>query len=195
MIPEKILHEKGGILHKYLKHQVIFYEGNAAIMYYQIIEGSIKIISTHQNGKEFIQAIYNKGQSFGVPALLTGKPYPVTSLANEPVTLIALPREKFLEILKIYPKINLEFIKNLGLIIYNYSLIAKAIVEKNPEFKILTILNIEKSRNEAEIPDKINLTRQQIADMTGLRVETVIRVIKRMEKKCILTIQKGKIYI
>jgi CRP-like cAMP-binding protein len=41
---------------------------------------------------------------------------------------------------------------------------------------------------------KIDLTRQQIADMTGLRVETVIRSMRELHDKGQLNIEKGKVY-
>jgi CRP-like cAMP-binding protein len=40
----------------------------------------------------------------------------------------------------------------------------------------------------------INFTRQQIGDLTGLRVETVIRTIKNLEKKGALKIINRKVY-
>jgi CRP-like cAMP-binding protein len=39
----------------------------------------------------------------------------------------------------------------------------------------------------------IPFTRQQLADMTGLRVETVIRAIKKMEKEGKLSLEGHKI--
>ncbi len=39
---------------------------------------------------------------------------------------------------------------------------------------------------------KIDLTRQQIANMTGLRVETVIRTIRSLHDTGQLTIERGK---
>jgi CRP-like cAMP-binding protein len=39
------------------------------------------------------------------------------------------------------------------------------------------------------------LTRQQVASMTGLRVETVIRVMKELEEQKMITIEKGKVYL
>jgi CRP-like cAMP-binding protein len=39
----------------------------------------------------------------------------------------------------------------------------------------------------------VPFTRQQLADMTGLRVETVVRSIKAMEHKGVLEIEDGKI--
>ena len=41
---------------------------------------------------------------------------------------------------------------------------------------------------------KIDLTRQQMGDLTGLRVETVIRTIKTLEKKGELKIVNRKVY-
>jgi len=38
------------------------------------------------------------------------------------------------------------------------------------------------------------LTRQQIADMTALRVETVIRIMRIMHDKEEIRIEKGKVY-
>ena len=49
-----------------------------------------------------------------------------------------------------------------------------------------------------EIKDKngylVDFTRQQIGDLTGLRVETVIRAIKSLEKKRMLKIINRKVY-
>jgi CRP-like cAMP-binding protein len=41
---------------------------------------------------------------------------------------------------------------------------------------------------------EVELTRQQIADLTGLRVETVIRSIKSLEKKGKLKIVSRKVW-
>ena len=45
-------------------------------------------------------------------------------------------------------------------------------------------------------PDEslVILTRQQITDLTGLRVETVIRVIRNLHMSGKLTIKHGKIF-
>jgi CRP-like cAMP-binding protein len=40
----------------------------------------------------------------------------------------------------------------------------------------------------------VQLTRQQIADITGLRVETVIRSIRQLYENGKLAIAKGKVY-
>ncbi|MCZ8214748.1 MAG: helix-turn-helix domain-containing protein, partial [Cyclobacteriaceae bacterium] len=52
-------------------------------------------------------------------------------------------------------------------------------------------------RNETVLNRDIELpfTRQQLADMSGMRVETAIRTIKRMEEQGKLCIREGKIHV
>jgi len=75
------------------------------------------------------------------------------------------------------------------------SMILTEISSHDPEHRILTILKYLKSKMNVEQPGKIVMpyTRQQLADMTSLRVETVIRTIKRMEKEAKLELQGHKI--
>lgn len=48
--------------------------------------------------------------------------------------------------------------------------------------------------NQEQFSFEVPLTRQQLASMTGLRVETVIRTIKKMEQQNIVKIINRKIY-
>lgn len=48
--------------------------------------------------------------------------------------------------------------------------------------------------NDAENSNMIPFTRRQLANLTGLRWETVIRTVKKMEKENVLKIKNGKIY-
>ena len=64
-----------------------------------------------------------------------------------------------------------------------------------PEHRILTLLNHFKDLADCPGLYEVNLTRQQISDLTGLRVETVIRAIKSLEKSKKLSIKERKVYI
>ena len=68
---------------------------------------------------------------------------------------------------------------------------------REPEHRVLKLIdygiayfNFKKDANGF----LINFTRQQIGDLTGLRVETVIRTIKALEKKGLLKIINRKVY-
>lgn len=73
---------------------------------------------------------------------------------------------------------------------------APDISSNDSEKRILTLLNYIKKQEDVKAKElQIDLTRQQIADMTGLRVETVIRTIKDMEAKEQIRIEKGKLFV
>ena len=69
------------------------------------------------------------------------------------------------------------------------------VTEENGKLKIggTTQYQLEKDRLWDAI--KVNLTRQQIANMTGLRVETVIRTIRHLNEIGSLDIVNGKVFI
>jgi len=75
-------------------------------------------------------------------------------------------------------------------------LIIKSFASHCPERRIATILNYLKEENKNFCPNcnLLKLTRQELADMTGLRVETVIRTMRTMHEKGELEIVKGKVY-
>ena len=64
-------------------------------------------------------------------------------------------------------------------------------IVKLSQYKYLKVFHAKTARNSFF---KVTHTKQQIADTLGLRVETVIRVIKNLEKKNELQIIKRKIF-
>lgn len=197
MISQGLLLNRGGIIRKYKKNQNIFFEGDMPKFYYKVIEGTIKMVSINESGREFIQGIFTNGQSFGEPVLLINKPYPATAVVTEEASIIKLPREEFLKILLEFPEINFQFSKILASRIYDKAMIAKAITLYTPEHRIVSFFKTLKEDNKAhtKFTHKVELSRQAIADMIGFRVETVIRAIKNLEKKNLIKIEKGKIYL
>ncbi|MFT3946347.1 MAG: helix-turn-helix domain-containing protein [Agriterribacter sp.] len=76
-------------------------------------------------------------------------------------------------------------------------ILVKELAHHDPEKSINTLLTYLKKnkKNVCTICNKVKLTRQQIANMTGLRVETVIRTMRHLHDKGELVIDKGKVYV
>lgn len=66
----------------------------------------------------------------------------------------------------------------------------------DPEVRLMGVLRYLKSFTENKTPHSFEVlfTRQELASLTGLRVETVIRTVKKMEEKNILQIKNRKIH-
>jgi len=194
MIPEHILFEFNAEKISLDKGQTLFYEGKRADFYYQVIKGEIKMHNLTENGKEFIQGIFKNGKSFGEPPLFANFSYPAAASATKPTTLIRLSKEQFILLLKKYPEIHLELTSELCNRLGYKSMMIKEVSIHSPEHRILTLLShLKKLSNTNNSLYIIELTRQQIAELTGLRVETVIRAIKKLEADKKLVIKNRKI--
>lgn len=196
IIDVDILLTWGATFHNLAKGHVLFREGDFANFYYQVVEGKIKMSNTNEEGKEFIQGIFEAGSSFGEPPLFDGAAYPASAIADEESTIIRLRKENFLQLLKDNFEIHFSFTQTLAKRLRFKSLISKEISSYGPLHRVSTLLKEYKKSHGIQSAElfKIDLTRQQIADMTGLRVETVIRSIRQMQENGELKIEKGKVY-
>jgi CRP/FNR family cyclic AMP-dependent transcriptional regulator len=181
----------------------IFSEGDVASHYFQIVEGSVKMVTVSPEGKEFIQGIFKSGDSFGEPPLFCDFPYPSSACAIGPCTVIKLAKEKFLKLLQENFQAHLLLNQVLCQRLRYKSMVLSEISSYDPEHRIMTILKHLKTEYSPPAPktlparssDKyiVPFTRQQLADMSGLRVETVIRTVKKMDREGKLKLAGRKI--
>ena len=197
MIASELLEKYGALKKSFDKNEIIFVEGSLPAHYYQIISGEVKMSNYNDDGREFIQGIFYKGQSFGEPPLFLNQNYPANAIAVDESVILLLSKSNFLKLLEENPAISLKVIENLAQRLYYKSVMAAEMSTQEPEHRVLKLIdhgiayfNFKKDANGY----LINFTRQQIGDLTGLRVETVIRTIKALEKKGLLKIINRKVY-
>jgi CRP-like cAMP-binding protein len=197
MISSELLEKYGALKKSFDKNEIIFKEGIFPSNYFKILSGEVKMSNYNDDGREFIQGIFYKEQSFGEPPLFLNQKYPANAIAVEDSKIILLPKANFMKLLEENPKISIKIIENLAQRLYYKSVMAAEISTQEPEHRVLklidhgiTYFNFKKDKNGF----LINFTRQQIGDLTGLRVETVIRAIKMLEKKGELKIINRKVY-
>lgn len=178
------------------KDDVLFHEGDTANFFYQVEEGAIKMVTYSLDGKEFIQGLFYQGDCFGEPPLFCDFPYPGSANAMMDSKILRIPKDRFFNLLKDHFEIHIQLDRILCERLKYKNMILSEISFYDPEHRIISLLNYLKSK--APVSDQrfqVPLTRQQLADMSGMRVETVIRTIKRMEESGKLQILDHKIYI
>lgn len=198
VFPSKTLEKYHAKLVTLRKDQVLFREGDKATDYCQVEEGSVKMFIVSQDGQEFIQGIFGAGESFGEPALIGNFPFPGGAAAIEPSKVWKLPGDYFFQMLKENFELHLKLDQILCQRLRYKSMVLSEISSYDPEHRLITLLKYFKSKNAQGNPNDtviIPYTRQQLADMSGLRVETVIRTIKKMEKEGKITLDGHKIRI
>ena len=190
-----LLFSWGAVAKKYKKNELIFEENETAHFYYQIIDGSVRMFNSNNEGKEFTQGLFCTGDGFGEPPLFIDETYPSNAIAIQDSTIIKLSKDKFLKIIDDYPSIQKYFLTLLAQKIHSKSNTTKEIINQRPEFRVLAFLNTFKKKSE-NTANRILIpyTRQEIANYTGLRVETVIRVFSKMNECNKVNIINHKIY-
>lgn len=197
MIDENLLTEFGAKTAVFDKGTIVFGQGDIPRYYCQIHSGAIKMNNFNDEGKEFVQGLFSRGDSFGEPPLFIDERYPANAVAIMSTTVFLLPKQRFMDLLMAHPDIHLGLTTNLAKRLYFKSIMASEISSQEPEHRVLKLIDYFKTKVH-HVPDgeayMVEITRQQIADLTGLRVETVIRSIKSLEKKGELSIVNRKVY-
>ncbi len=196
MIQNELLISLGANVKKYTPEEIIFKEGAFCNYYYQLIEGTVRWVSVNDEGKEFIQSIVNAGECFGEMPLFDELPFAATAISITNTSVWRLHKSSFLKLIHENAETHFKFSTLLSQRLRYKFLILKELVYNDPEHRISALLNHFKKTQCNICPDcsQLQLTRQQIADMTGLRVETVIRAMRNMHDKGEVQIKKGKVY-
>ena len=191
-INDQFIFDTQAEIKKYSKGCIIAKEGSKSLYFYYLINGELSVYNFTPEGKEFLQHKVKEKNFFGEPAVLLEKPFPGNvEVTSDFAEILKIKRENFLQYLKNNPDWCLEFTKSIAekSIIKSNSL--KNIVFLNPEDRIIKQFNDYKEGAEQKMV--IELTRKELSNMTGLRIETIIRTIKKMEKEGKLEIKNGKV--
>jgi CRP/FNR family cyclic AMP-dependent transcriptional regulator len=186
----------GAIYKKLGAEETIFREDRECHFYHQLVSGSVRWTNLKEDGGEFIQNMIEPGESFGEFPLFDGSHYAASAITNKESVVIRLHISTFQLMMKQSPEIHLEFLKIFAERMRFKFLLLKELSCSGPEHRISALFSYLKKSNKSICKEcnRLNLTRQQVANMTGLRVETVIRSIRHMNENGQLVIERGKVY-
>lgn len=187
----KFLIEKGFKVVLYKKGEIVYEPDTPPKAVYFIKSGKVKMVTVNQDGNEFIQGIFKSPEYFGEPALLLNKPYLAYTVALQDSEIIVVDKYNFLNFLESDAAFSMRLILNLSNRLFYKSMMLEELANEHAEHRVKTMLNyLLKDLSPGE---ELKVTRQQMADMTGLRVETVIRIIKHPDLQKGFKLVRGKI--
>lgn len=196
IICEDLLFSHGGTLENYEAGSSVFQEDTVAKYYFQIRNGTVKLNTFLEDGKEFVHGLPFDGHCIGESYLFTDHPYAVNAIAVTSCELIKVSKTKFLQMLLEKPELMLVINKYMADRMHFRYMISSFLAISDPIVKLMKLFDhIKKYFGfEEAYSFLIPYTRQQIATLTGLRVETVIRYVKKMEEQKLVKIESTKIY-
>jgi CRP/FNR family transcriptional regulator, cyclic AMP receptor protein len=196
MIDTSLLLARGASYKKLAPEEVLFTEGDRCDFYYQVVRGQIRWVNFNKEGDEYLQTLVEKGECIGELPLFDDGVYAATAIANKAALVLRLPREAFHQLLVDEPQIHFSFSNLLTQRLRFKFFLLKEIANNNPEKIISSLLSYlhEKKDHVCSVCGQVQLTRKQIAEMAGLRVETVIRVMRTLNEKGLIQIRNRKAY-
>ena len=197
MIDTDLLLSLGATYKKLLAGEIIFREGTYAQFYHQVIAGRVCWCNLNHDGREVLQELVGPGESFGELPLFDGQPYACTAVAQTDCVVIRLGFASFKALLQDRFDIHMAFSRLMSERLRFRFFLQRELASNSPEHAIGELLKyfFSHQTNICKNSSKLLLTRQQIANLTNMRVETVIRAIKSLESKGNLSIVKGKIFL
>jgi len=196
IVCENLLFSHGARLQNYNSGEIIFEEGSNVKYYFQIKTGTVKLTNFHENGKEFIHGLPFDGHSVAETYVFHDKNYAVNAVAVTDCEIIKLEKEKFRELMIQNPEKLIDLYTYTADRMHYRYVISAPLSLMDPLTIMKKLMSHLKGYFGFEEPFSfaVPYTRQQLASLTGLRIETVIRTIKKMEKNKIVKIDNGKIY-
>ena len=173
--------------------QIVFFEGDRPEWFYIVAAGRIKAFKQTSSGREFTIAFFGPGEIFGEVAVFENKPYPASASAQAigETVILGIKREDLLQFMAKHPQVALSIIGVLGERLRNAQARLGDMAGEKAVARLAGVLLMLSSKMGNELP----FTRQEIADMSGMTIETTIRVLSRLKSGGIIRSTRGKIII
>ncbi|WP_312172299.1 Crp/Fnr family transcriptional regulator [Chryseobacterium sp.] len=196
LINHDLLNSYGGEIITFKTNDYIFQEQQIPKYYYQIISGHIKLNHLSEDGKELIQGIHSAGESVCELLLFIDEKYPVNAVAMSECAVMKVFKSDFIRMLEDHRHVSEDVHKYISYRLFEKFIMMQNLAAHSAETRIKGILQYFKNytNDKSLYSYEIKLTRQQLASLSGLRVETVIRRLKKLEKEKFIKIENGKVY-
>lgn len=186
------------ICNTYKKGQILFNEGSYPFGVFCINNGKIKLSHSGDDGKEQIIRLLKAGDVLGYRALLSGDRYSASAVALEDTQVCFIPKDLFVNVLKLDPSLALEMMKLLSDELHRAEIKMTNLAQKPIRERLAETLLFIKETYGFE-PDgvtlNVRLSREEIANLVGTATESAIRLLSEFKKDGMVELDGKKIKI
>lgn len=178
---------------KYRRRQVLFQEGNPATRLFALKSGLIKTYKTSPDGRVQVIELLRPGEVFGLEGL-SGEDYSVTAEVLADAEICFFETARFLEVLKGAPDLSREIIRILSGSLLECRGKMLGFGTKTASARLASFfLSLLEPGAEQEID--LPLSRGEVADLIGARIETVSRLLQTLKRRRILSARGHRIRV
>lgn len=197
--PEAISQVAGQAFEKHFqKGEAVFLEGAPSHTVWIVREGRVHTEKFHSGGKISTTCVMTQGEAFCCLPALDRKPYPVTAIAKTRSRVIGIPSQLFSELMATYPAFSQRALSTFCGRLREVEEQGGCRTYESAERRVVNALLMLEKKFGPVIP----LTREEISELSGVTVETAIRMTSLLKKKKLiasegkksLRVDAGKLY-
>ena len=175
--------------------EILFYDGEKPNGLYVVCSGMTKNYKTSRNGQQLITRILGPGELMGYRPMIAEENYCGSSEAMEESVVSFIEQETFYQFLRTHPDAMMHLLKKLSQDVRESEDKAQDIAHKPAKARVSDSLIRMMHTNGHNRPVVTGVKRKEIAEMSGLAVETTVRVLQELESKGLIKREEKTIVI
>ncbi|MFI5221088.1 MAG: Crp/Fnr family transcriptional regulator [Bacteroidia bacterium] len=179
------------------KGQIIFSQNNPSHGLYCIHKGKAKMVVIGRDGKEQIVRLVKDADIIGYRSLIVGESYSASAITLEDSWVCFIPKERLWNLIEKNAQLSKNLMTHLAQDLKYAEKRSMDMQQKPASERLAEALLIMKETfgMDKDGSIKVELSREEIANLTGMAVETVVRNLKEFQESRILDLLKKKILI
>ncbi len=170
----------------------LFSKGDASDWMYCVATGRIRLFFSSEQGHEKVLEIIGPGRTFGEAVVFLGAPYPVFAEAIEASNVLAIPRDRLLDMIEHDPRVAYRMIANLSRRLHGLISDMENFCIHNARERVVGFL-AQQVREQQHLGrgSRIRLpaTKSTTASLLNLTPETFSRVLHQLEHDGVIGVQ------
>jgi len=180
---------------KFARGEAVFSEGEAGSGFYVVERGRVKIFKLSFEGKEQILHVFGPGEPFGEVPVFEGRHFPAHAVALDDSTFIFFPRPAFVSLIRGNPDLALNMLAVLSLRLRRLTSLVEDLSLKEVPARLAAHFLYLSDTKGGGAKFKLDVAKGQLANMLGTIPETLSRILAKMTKQNLISLEGSNVTI
>jgi CRP/FNR family transcriptional regulator len=171
------------------KGEALFFQGRKAEGFFVLIEGRVKVFKVSLDGREQILHLFQGGEIIGEVPVFTGGAYPAHAEALTRSTVLYVPRDGFVRLVREDADLALEMLAVLSQRLRRFAALVEDLSLKEVPGRLAAYLLYLSDRNGGGDRVELDMTKTQLASLLGTIPETLSRIFSKLSGAGLLSVE------
>lgn len=168
---------------KSVKGEPIWVSGAESSFLGLVLGGFVRMVKSNSNGSEMTVELMGPNQTFGLLGVIAGCGCPLMAYGLTNTSYLQIPKAAFLEVYESSSEMKSALLRKTAIRMHGkidfMSQLSSGTAEQRLAAVLLSLAESYGTSKEQGLSLDVPLTRQSLAEMTGLTTETTIRVLSK----------------